>query len=236
MGIGIGIVFAGQLANAERHGGGDSSRHAVYLIEGLIGLVVLIATCVFLRLPEQPVAARADRSTSNGFAGFGALRRVRGWLPLTIAYAAFGFMYLLVFAYLVARLKDDFDFTADRASAMFSLVGVATIFGGVVLGPLSDRIGRRVTMAGAFFLFALSTLAILPAKQPLLALGALGVGFAFSGLPSVIAAFVVDGTDARTYGPAYSAATLAFGVARWPRRRSAGSSPTRPTRSPLCSC
>ncbi len=69
-------------------------------------------------------------------------------------------------------------------------------------------------MAGTFFLFALSTLAILPAKQPLLALGALGVGFAFSGLPSVIAAFVVDGTDARTYGPAYSAATLAFGVAQ----------------------
>ncbi len=214
MGIGIGIVFAGQLANAARHGGGDSSWHTVYLIEGLIGVVVLIATCLLLRLPEQSVVTRTDHEASNGFAGFGALRRVRGWLPLTIAYAAFGFMYLLVFAYLVARLKDDFDFSADRASAMFSLVGVATIFGGVVLGPLSDRVGRRVTMAGAFFLFALSTLAILPAKQPLLALGALGVGFAFSGLPSVIAAFMVDGTDAQTYGPAYSAATLAFGVAQ----------------------
>ena len=50
---------------------------------------------------------------------------------------------------------------------MFSLVGAASVFGGIVLGPLSDRIGRRVTMAGAFALFAVSTVAILPGRQPL---------------------------------------------------------------------
>jgi MFS family permease len=120
----------------------------------------------------------------------------------------------LVFAFLVARLEDDAGFTADRASAMFSVVGISAVFGGIILGPLSDRIGRRATMAGAFVAFAVSTLAILPGRQPLVALGAVGIGLSFSGLPSVIAAFVVDGTDAATYAPAYSAATLAFGVAQ----------------------
>ena len=165
-------------------------------------------------MPIHVPPAVATPSRSNGVAGFGALRRVPGWLALTVAYAAFGFMYLLVFAFLVARLEDDAGFTADRASAMFSVVGISAVFGGIILGPLSDRIGRRATMAGAFVAFAVSTLAILPGRQPLVALGAVGIGLSFSGLPSVIAAFVVDGTDAATYAPAYSAATLAFGVAQ----------------------
>ena len=214
MGIGLGIVFAGQLADAARHGGGERGWHDVYRIEAMIGLVVLLASFVTLRLPAQDTAAPARTGASAGFAGFGALRRVRGWVPLTVTYAAFGFMYLLVFAFLVARLEDDSGFSADRASTTFSLVGAASVFGGIVLGPLSDRIGRRVTMAGAFALFAVSTVAILPGRQPLVALGALGVGFSFSGLPAVIAAFMVDGTDAHTYAPAYSAATLAFGIAQ----------------------
>jgi predicted MFS family arabinose efflux permease len=212
MGIGVGIVFAGQLADAARHGSGDDGWHDVYRIEGLIGLGVTVAAFVLLRLPAQRSPAAPARHA--GIAGFGALRGVHGWAPLTAAYAAFGFMYLLVFAYLVARLEDDSGFSADRASAMFSVVGVAAVFGGVLLGPLSDRIGRRTTMAGAFVVFAVSTLAILAGRQPLVALGAIGIGLAFSGLPAVIAAFVVDGTDAVSYGPAYSAATLAFGIAQ----------------------
>ena len=38
MGIGLGIVLAGQLSDAARHGGGDSGWHDVYRIEGLIGI------------------------------------------------------------------------------------------------------------------------------------------------------------------------------------------------------
>lgn len=213
VGIGLGIVFAGQLANSARHGG-DDGWHDVYRVEAMIGLAVTLAAFVVLRVPTPPHEAAAVPASQAGFAGVGALRRVPGWGPLTAAYAAFGFMYLLVFAYLVARLEDDSSFSADRASAVFSLVGVASIFGGVLLGPLSDRVGRRATAIGGFVAFAASTLAVMPGQQPLVALGAVGLGLSFSGVPTVIAAFVVDGTDAHTYAPAYSAATLAFGVAQ----------------------
>jgi MFS family permease len=218
MGIGIGIVFAGRISDVFRHGQGDEAGRDVYLVEGLVGLVVLVAAFALLR--EHDVVAptapppRSSVAPVNGFAGFGALQRIPGWGALTSAYATFGFMYLLVFAFLVARLEDDAGFSADRASAMFALVGVAAIFGGIVLGPLSDRIGRRATIVGSFTTFGLCALLILTGGQPWVAVGALGVGLAFSGLPAVIAAYVVDATDATTYGPAYSAATLAFGVAQ----------------------
>jgi len=228
MGIGIGIVFAGQLSEALRHGQGDAAWRDVYRVEGLIGAVVLVAAFAFLRHREDPPLVSSVTGAVAGtlpagepvarrrgdVAGFGSLRQVPGWIPLTLAYASFGFMYLLVFAFLVARLEDDSGFSADQASAMFSLVGLAAVFGGVLLGPLSDRLGRRTSMVGAFAAFGVSTLAVLPGRQPLVLLGAIGIGLAFSGLPAVIAAYVVDATDAVTYGPAYSAATLAFGVSQ----------------------
>ena len=36
----------------------------------------------------------------------------------------------------------------------------------------------------------------------------------FSGVPSVIAVYIVQHSDATTYGPRYAVATLAFGVAQ----------------------
>ncbi len=215
-GVGIGIVFAGRLSDALRVGHGDDYWRAVYRVEAVIGLVVLLATFALLRHDETTPpgeTAPLDRR-SAGFAGFRSLRRIHGWLALTVAYAAFGFMYLLVFAFLVARLEDDAGFTSRHASLMFSLVGVATIFGGLLFGPLSDRIGRRSTLVLGFTVFAASALAILPGRQPWVALGSIGAGLAFSGVPTVIAAYVVEATDAVTYGPAYSAATLAFGAAQ----------------------
>lgn len=218
MGIGIGIVFAGLLADVLRDGQGDDWWRAVYRVEGLIAVVVLGATFGLLRHREptrepDSITATQVRATP-GFAGFGSLREVPGWLALTLAYAAFGFMYLLVFAFLVARLEDDSGFSADGAAAMFSTIGLAAVFGGILLGPLSDRVGRRSAMIGGFLVFGISTLSILIGDQPWVLLGAIGAGLTFAGLPAIIAAYVVDCTDATTYGPAYSAATLAFGVAQ----------------------
>ena len=226
MGIGIGIVFAGQLSDVLRHGQGDESWRDVYLVEGLIAVAVLVLTFALLRHREpepapapQPPATPADspaaaENVSRGFGGLAMLRRINGWKALTSAYAVYGFMYLLVFAFLVARLEDDAGFSADRASSMFAIAGAAAILGGIVLGPLSDVIGRKATIIGAFVTFGVCAALILTGEQPWVAIGAGGVGLAFSGLPTVIAAYVVDATDAATYGPAYSAATLAFGAAQ----------------------
>jgi MFS family permease len=47
---------------------------------------------------------------------------------------------------------------------MFSIVGVATIVGGLTLGPLSDRIGRRVTLTAAFVTFGMCALLLLTGR------------------------------------------------------------------------
>lgn len=212
-GIGIGILVSGQLttflghrAESSDDGAADSVWQQVYRIEFFIAVVVLVAAVSFLR-------SRGDTpGMSGGFGGIGALRSVKGWVPLTVAYASFGFAYILVIAFLVARLEDDSGFTTDQAAAMFSIVGIASVIGGLILGPLSDRIGRRITLTGAFVAFAACTLLFLTGSQPWVAIAAFGIGSMFSGMPSLVVAHVVDHTTPATYGPAFSAATLAFGV------------------------
>ena len=201
-GIGVGIVFAGQMAAVA------GGWQALYRIEFGIAVVVLALALSFLR-------SRDDRpSMAGGFAGIGALRTVQGWIPATIAYAAFGFAYILVLGFLVARLKDDAGMSSGEASAMFSVVGASSVPGGLALGALSDRLGRRATLTVAFLVFATCAVLVLSGRQPWVAIAAVGIGLMFSGMPSLIIAHIVDHTDEDTYGPAFSAATLSFGVAQ----------------------
>jgi MFS family permease len=208
-GIGIGLVFAGQTAALlDRRSDAADAWQTLYRIEFGIALVVLAGTLTLLR-------SRGDRpALAGGFGGIRALRTVQGWIPATIAYAAFGFAYILVIGFLVARLEDDSGMSPGEAAAMFSIVGAATILGGLTLGPLSDRLGRRVTLTTAFVVFGLCALVVLTGRQPWVALAAVGIGMMFSGMPALVIAHIVDHTDADTYGPAFSAATLAFGVAQ----------------------
>lgn len=206
-GIGLGLVFAGQMtAYLDRRGAADDLWQQVYRIEFAIAVVVLVGAFALLR-------SHGDRpSGSGGFGGIGALRTVTAWLPATLAYAAFGFAYILVLGFLVARLEDDSGFATAEATTMFSIVGAATVFGGLILGPLSDRVGRRLTVTTAFVCFGGCTLLVLTGRQPWVVIASVGIGLMFSGMPALIIAHIVDHTDVDTYGPAFSAATLAFGA------------------------
>ena len=206
-GIGLGIVFAGQTAAfLGRRSDAADDWQTLYRIEFAVAVVVLVGAFLLLR-------SRGDRpALAGGFGGFDALRTVGGWIPVTAAYSAFGFAYILVLGFLVARLEDDSGFSSAQATAMFSLVGASAVFGGLVLGPLSDRIGRRITLTVTFTMFGLCALLLLTGRQPWVAVASIGIGAMFSGMPAMITAHIVDHTDTNTYGPAFSAATLAFGV------------------------
>lgn len=207
-GIGIGIMVAGWLSTIMRSQAGEDSWRLVYRVEAGFGVCVLVLGALAFHSGE------VTKGTSGGFGGFGALRIIPGWRALTGAYASYGFFYLLVVGYLVARLEDDAGFSEARASAMFSLIGAGAAFGGLLLGPASDRFGRRNTMTWGFIIFAAAIGAVLTGQPAIVAIGSFTVGLMFSGVPSTIAAYIVDTTPAEQYGQAYAAATLAFGASQ----------------------
>ena len=219
-GVGLGIVFSGRLnailtSNDQTASDVDSAIgidsaiasdgwREVYAVQFVLGLVVAVAVFVVLR-------NRSQQAPRGGVGGFAVLRTVEGWRPLTACYVTYGFGYLLVIAFLVARLTDDSRLSRDDASTVFSLLGACTIFVGVLVGRISDSLGRRRTLIVGFPLWAVGVGLILTGTGPLVVIGAVLIGILFGGLPSVIAAYLIDRTDPAAYGPAYAAATFAFG-------------------------
>ncbi len=209
-GIGIGIVFAGQLSRILRDRSGDGAWRDVYLVETVLGVAVVIVVLLFLRHDQdEPTDAR-----HGGLLGFGVFREMSGWAALTGAYAAFGFSYLLAISFLTSRLEDDAGYSEGLAATMFGVVGLGTIAGGVVVGLVADRFGERETLTVGYVLFATAIGGIMTGVVGLVAIGAIVLGMMFAGLAAVIASYVVKHTTPERFGPSYAAATFAFGVSQ----------------------
>ena len=207
-GGGLGIVFAGQLSGFMRSVSGDSGWRTVYLIQAAIALAIALLTFFFIAHNQKSAPSK------GGFGGFSALTRMRGWLPITMAYSFFGFMYILVLGFLSTRLEDDSNWTSGRASLAFTLVGIAMIFGGPLIMKLVAKFGPRNCLATAFAAWGLCCLLVLPGWfSPTLVL-CVGFGLIFGGIPTIVTLYFVQNASLADYGPSYAAGTLAFGVAQ----------------------
>lgn len=203
-GIGGGIVFASALASWLQSMDGDASWRTVYLVETAVALLALVLCLLFLR----PAPHRDDDAPVRA----GALRRVPGWIGLTGGYAAYGLAYSVYTSYLVTALEDDAGFSAGHASAVYTLVGVALVAGGVLLGPLSDRWGRGRTLIGGYLAMAAAILLVPLGVEPLASTSGLLFGLMMTGVPAVIAAHLSDFLTPREFAGAFGRCTLAFGL------------------------
>ncbi len=209
-GIGTGILFSGQLSGIARSTYGDAGWRTVYLVEAVIAVAVLLIVFAFL-------SHRQDRPTPpqrGARGGMAVLRRMPGWAPLTLAYTSFGFMYLLIIAFLTTKLEDDNGWTESETSLAFTLLGLAVIVGGPIFISLGRRIGPRFALASAFTGWSATTIVVLPGWFEIGLVGSAFLGMLFAGIPGMITLYVVENTSIEEYGPTFAAATLAFGLAQ----------------------
>lgn len=206
-GIGFGILVVGPLTTAVRalSGNGDEWR-AVYGSMAAIGAVILVAIVAFVRLPAGTGGGARVR--------LAAIRAVPGWVPLVTAYAAFGLAYPLYLFFLVARLTEEAGWSDGSASLVFTLAGGMSMVGGLLFGPLSDRLGRAPTMVGVFCLMATAPLLTLTGVGAAIIAGAALFGLCMSGAPTTISATVADSLSGRAFAASFGVLTVIFGVAQ----------------------
>lgn len=205
-GIGLSIVVAGQLAAAVRSVAGEDAWRGVWGIEAIAAATALVVALLWLRADKSGFAPVRVRLS--------ALREVPGWRGLTAAYSCYGLAYSLFMSYLVAALEKDAGFTPSHAASVFAAVGAAIVFGGVLLGRVSDRVGRGATLVTGFTTWGFCALTVLIGREPWVTGAAVVFGLMMSGLGSVIAAHIADHLDPRSFGAAFGAVTLCFGVAQ----------------------
>lgn len=207
-GIGLSIVVASQLVNLLRFLFDESVWRLVWGIEAFIGLLVLVAVVTRLRPANDP--AEVSSSTIR----VSVLMTVPRWWAVTGAYAAYGFGYSVYLSYLAAALEDDAGFSANHAAIAYSLVGITSLFGGIVFGPWSDRVGRRFALWTSLSLTVLCILAIPLGVEPWVALSAATFGAAMTGTGTVVSATIGDHLEPRAMGTAFGMVTVIFGIAQ----------------------
>lgn len=207
-GMALSIVFTSQLAGWVRRLWGDEGWRNVYVVQAALGFLIAVGTIAVVRHAQEQL------SEKGSIGGFDALRRVPGWKPVTAMYTTFGFMYLLVLAFMSSRLEDDNGWSASTASLSFTLIGLGMVVGGPIIAKSVAVYGTRATLATAFALWSTLVVLILPGwVVPTLAASVV-IGMIFASIPVTLTMYFVQNASPEDYGPGFSAATLAFGVAQ----------------------
>jgi len=206
--MGIGLLVISQGTTVLRKIVDDENAwRPVFAIEAAITVAIVIAAFVLVRpRPTERTAVRGAVFSAT------ALRSIPSWRLLLISYTAFSTLAGAWMQFLGLVLKEDAGFGPAHINNLFSVFAVAGIGGPLLLGRLSDRIGRDRTIAIAAAICVMSSLLLTTNIEPYSAIAVALYGGGSFSVPILTAAAVRDHLDARDFGTAYGTMTIVYGL------------------------
>jgi MFS family permease len=169
---------------------------------GWRGGYIALAACALLLGVSAALVIREKRSFVRGApAGGTSLRDALRTREFPLIYAGMVFMCIGVFVPMVhlGPYAQDFGFTERQGVALVSLVGVGSLLGRFAIGPLADRLGRRLSMVVMYV--GLGTLFLVwwagGGNYWVLAVFAVGFGMLYGGCVALFPTIVMDLYGAR---------------------------------------
>jgi sugar phosphate permease len=232
-GLAIGIVNIGVCLGLSLSGlllplcmsyfGRDGWRYAWHLMGTGVFLYSYVCYSLLRNNPRERnlamcgASGNADQSHVEAMTFLAAFRKVvseREIWKLTCVYVMYGFSYIIYLTFFVAYLTKEMGMSARGAGAMFAIVGIIAIFGGLLWGIFSDAVGRRYACICVYLVLAFAY--ALPAflhGAVVYYLSAAMFGIAFS-VPVLMAAAAGDAVGGQLAPAALGLITLMFAVAQ----------------------
>lgn len=171
-----------------------------YVVGGAIVFVVLLLTAQVMRRDPESLGLHVDGETTPPAAVSGTPRglslreavRTRALWLLGFAFSATWIPVFIPLVHLVPFARD-LGHSPLAAAWAISATGAGAVLGRLLMGAVSDRIGRRPTIAGAMLLQALAFIgfALVRDLLPLYATAAL-FGFSYGTISTLFAAIIGD--------------------------------------------
>ena len=200
-----------------------------YIIMGSIAWVVVIPLSRLLKKSPAEIGALPDGAKSDsGEMGIDepnregntratelslpqASRTGNFWL-LGAIWLLYAFCYLMLVTHLVPH-ATDIGITAMEAAGILSLMGGSNVVGRLLMGRVSDSIGRKATAITCALLVA-GAMILLTRSQDLWMLYLFGVvcGFSFGGLDPAVTALIGDIFGLRSIGIIMGTLNVAWGI------------------------
>jgi len=197
IGSGFAILLSGKMVPFLNHMGGAEGWRLSWQVLG--GIILLVAGLCLMMLRNNPQEKKLHPLGQPGEEANDLLTTTKTSISfqdiaqLGGLYFLFGYTYVIYATFIVTSLIQEHGFSEAEAGNFWSLVGGLSLLSGPVFGSLSDRIGRKYTLA---IVFAIQTTAYLLVSRPLstpflyLSIGCFGV-VAWS-IPSIMAALAGD--------------------------------------------
>jgi len=204
--IGISNIAFGFATSGWRRAAADDR-----LWRPIYGLALGFAALVLIALITIARFAPTDRITARGV-DFSIIRQIPRWREITIAYAMFGGMSAGFATFIVAALEEHGGVAESTSPLIFSLMGIAGMISAPLAGALSDRIGRLAVLRYTLILLFIANMLVVIGGRPSTIAGALLYSAGASTVPTVIAVYVRDSLDSRSFSQALAIMTILFSI------------------------
>lgn len=220
-GIGIGLSISGLMLPPIIAAFGENGWRYAWFILGILVFVFSFVCYALLRdnPSEKGLTMYGGMEETKAlskvtlFSAFREVTKEREIWKLGAVYFMYGFSYIIYLTFFVAYLTKEMGLSPHKAGRIFSVLGVFSIFCGVIYGWVSDIFGRRY---GA--LLAYSTLAISYVLFALLRndlgfyLSAIVFGISAFSVPTIMAAATGDALGPKLAPAGLGFITLFFGI------------------------
>jgi sugar phosphate permease len=220
-GIGMGLLFSGLvLPPVISAFGKDGWRYAWFLL-GITVFILAFLCYAFLRnKPEEKgltlYGGEEEQKGGPKVTLFSAFKDVvvepEIW-KLGCVYFLYGFSYIIYLTFFVAYLTKEMGVSPVAAGRIFAVLGIFSIFCGVIYGWISDVLGRRYGSMIAYLTLALSYIILAFWKDYTgFYLSAVVFGIAAFSIPTIMAAASGDAVGGRLAPAGLGFITLFFGI------------------------
>lgn len=220
-GIGVGLFLSGIiLPPIISSFGRDGWRYAWFLM-GIIVFIFSFVCYAFLRNnpKEKGLSMYGGEEEQKGgpkVTLFSAFRDIvvepEIW-KLGCVYFMYGFSYIIYLTFFVAYLTKEIGVAPVTAGKMFAVLGLFSIFCGVIWGGISDILGRRYGSLLAYITLALSYILLAFWKDTaVFYISAIIFGIAAWSIPTIMAAASGDAVGGRLAPAGLGFITLFFGI------------------------
>ncbi len=172
-----------------------------YFILGIAAWVLILPLSRFLKAEPSQVGALPDGArkpvldigndrTRNGYLSLAQAVRVRSFWLCQLIWIFYATNVFLIMTHLVPHVTD-IGFSAMEAAVVLGVIGIASSFGRVIMGVISDRLGGKLTIVLCSLFQGGATLSLVWVNDlPGLYLFAAAWGIAFSGLSPAMGSLV----------------------------------------------
>lgn len=194
----------------------DSAWRAIFMFEAVAAVLILMTVFAVSRTSRVSITSTADRSEAVQPRGpmfdLSGLRSIPNWALLLLTYSVFALLAGSWSQFLGLAMEEDAGFSRNHVSNLYSVFAVGAVPGPLVLGRLSDRIGRDRALAVACSVCVVACAMVPLGAEPFATISAFLFGAGSFAVPPLTAAAVRDHLDGRVFASTFGLMTIIYAL------------------------